>query len=108
MTHTPNHADPNLTPPTSNRVLRYAVVGGDCLWGAGFTVAQALKSAAYWLDGGQGGMTVADVQEQLDESRNSTHSNGLYLIAREDDKDEFDSWMQSNGTFELRNGKWYE
>lgn len=108
MSNITNYTDRNFIPPTSNRILRYAVVGGDCVWGAGFTVAQTLKSAAFWLDGGQGGMTVAEVQEQLDDSRNSTHSNGLYLIAREDDKDEFDRWMQSNGTFERRNGKWYE
>ncbi len=108
MSNITNYTDRNFIPPTSNRILRYAVVGGDCVWGAGFTVAQTLKSAAFWLDGGQGGMTVAEVQEQLDDSRNSTHSNGLYLIAREDDKDGFDRWMQSNGTFEQRNGQWYE
>lgn len=108
MTNTTNHIDRNFIPPRSNRALRYAIVGGDCVWGAGFTVAQTLKSAAFWLDGGQNTVTIADVQKQLDDSRHSTRSNGLYLIARDDDQHEFDSWMKSNRNFEQRNGKWFE
>lgn len=108
MTNTTNHIDHNLIPHASNRELRYAVVGGDCVWGAGFTAEQALKSAAFWLDGGQNTVTVVEVQKQLEDSRNSHDSNGLYLIAKEDDQHEFDSWMRSNGTFEQRNGRWFE
>ena len=86
MTNTTNHIDHNLIPHASNRELRYAVVGGDCVWGAGFTAEQALKSAAFWLDGGQNTVTIAEVQKQLEDSRNSHDSNGLYLIAKEDDQ----------------------
>nr|MBL8412055.1 hypothetical protein [Dechloromonas sp.] len=85
---------------TSGLVIQYAIVNDCAVWGVGATLDDALADAAYWINGGEPGLKVADVERDLERPESN-------LSAIEKDALDFDERLQSHGSFVQRGGQWH-
>lgn len=88
-------------------ILNFAVIqSGYCVFGAGSTEFGALRNALQWLGPRDDGSryTVATL---ADECSNCQFDGDLNLISREDDSEEFDSYMRNQGGYiQSSRGNW--
>jgi len=87
--------------------INYAYIqSGYCVFGTGSTRAAAIEDAKKWLEdenGQQGGLTIEQVENLLE---TSPVDGSFQVIAS--DHSEFDSYLENQGAYVNRNGKWFE
>lgn len=81
------------------KILTYAVIkDGVCVFGAGDTESAALEDALDWLGPRDNGdaYTIETLREECAKARSV---GDLRLIARDDNADEFDSYVRNQGAY---------
>ena len=83
--------------------IKFAVIqSGYGVFGVGNTHSEAITNAVEWMEG----VETADDVEAILKNRHNAVDGDFYVMDSNDD--EFDSYMENQGGFEKRDGKWYE
>jgi hypothetical protein len=90
----------------TTKILTYAVIQDVyCVFGIGSTADDAYADAARWLESDDDGepWTADRVENACD---NAQFVGDLRLLCRDDDEDEFDSYLKNQGGFTLTDNGW--
>lgn len=90
-----------------NSYLTYAVIqSGYCVFGAGVTPEQAYEDAAQWLGPRKPDNEPYTAEMVEDECDNFQFVGDLVLIYRDNDPEEFDSYMRDQGCYRFDGAGW--
>lgn len=90
-----------------NNYLEFAVIqDGYCVFGAGATASDAYTDAAKWLEPRKSDNEPYTPEMVKDECDDFQFSGDLKLIERNDDEDEFDSYLKNQGGYTFDGHGW--